>query len=166
MTKDNLYFFNPKNLQEPVFFHFVLAESPFLMSGNYMAPWPEVKENEIFLSVESYFIYDVLHLLQSANSAFDEYGVTDYYEENAIKLYTLIKTSIEENIDLDEISFRKKYGNSFDFLNDMDNECLVSYNYETDFQKVKSEIQLILHILYNALDIAIKENKSVSILGI
>lgn len=166
MTKDNLYFFNPKNLQEPVLFHFVLAESPFLMSDNYMAPWPEVKENEIFLSVESYFIYDVLHLLQSANSAFDEYGVTDYYRENAIKLYTLIKTAIEENIDLDEISFRKKYDNSFDFLNDMDNECLVPYNDETNFQKVKSEIQLILHIFYNALDIAIKENKSVSILGI
>ncbi|MGE3613748.1 MAG: hypothetical protein AB7G20_09775, partial [Sulfurimonas sp.] len=148
MTKDNLYFFNPKNLQEPVLFHFVLAESPFLMSDNYWAPWPKIEENEILVSVESYFIYYILHLLQSANSAFDEYGVTDYYAQSAIKLHSLIKTSIEENIDLDEITFRKKYDNSFDFLNDMDNECLVSYNDETDFQKIKSEIQLILHILY------------------
>jgi hypothetical protein len=146
-------------------FHFVLADRPPNNNRQKYMSWPSVDDTDIFLSVDSGLIYDIEKILNCTGS-FDEYDITDYYEDSAKQLLWHIDKSIEENNEISDLLFRKKYDYTLDSLESDSGEYLVKYDKSRDFERAKLEIQTVLTIIKNALEVAIRENKSMSILGV
>ncbi len=153
------------NILDKCFYHIIVLDEPFNFSwdnGNWIAR--EIVEEKSIFTLDCLIFEQVFENILCKFEHYDSYGITDFYEENAIKLINLL---IEEKTYIQNLSqneFEKKYEWIFDLIRSEDFN--LKYENSKEFELVFYDINILLETVIGNLKRIIKENRCLTFIGI
>ena len=152
--------------QPPVTYSVLLLDSPYnyISGSGEWIDWDFVEEHSV-LKIDHLIFEEIFDSKLNTFDHFDNYGITDFYKEQAIVLADLLKKENKRIHHLTDDQFRDYYEFIFDAIEDNE-DFIKEYEKKFKIEFVREDVYMIMESLINCLDLAIKENKAVTIVGI
>lgn len=151
--------FNHEFFEDSVKYKILCTNEPYNSEAN---NWSLAKfvEKYLFFSLDNYIFECIFNEILSKFSFYDCYEISNFYDDELIKLCALLKDEININLYLSEDEFIKKYKLIFSEIKEELPHIKEQISY------IKHDINLILTYIHQKVKSTIFEHKCIVILGI
>lgn len=158
----NLKLLGIENFQEIVCYDVVYLDEPYVYEWGKKWLTGELRLNSRIFSI-GHWVFETIDAPFRSFSFYDEYGITDFYGEDAKKLIERLSVDKETIAAYDEKAFKKRFYILYDLIEDEDYRIKEKPADVTAC--LREDLIEIINTLIDCLNKAIIENKSLTIIG-
>ena len=159
----NLKLLGIENFQENVCYDVVYLNEPYVYEWGKKWLTGELRLNSRVFSID-HWVFETIDAPFRSFSFYDEYGITDFYGEDAKKLIEQLNVDKQTIADYDDQAFKKHFEMLYDLIEDED-YCLKKRPLDITAY-LREDLITIIDTFIHYLNKAVAENKSLTIVGI
>lgn len=160
----NLNLLAHENFATKPTYHILLLDSPYNSDGIGWIDCHFVKEHRV-LRIDNLIFEALFEKVLAIFNYYNPDGITDFYEERSLSLLRLLKIENEEICQLSDEQLKGRYELIFSAILDRDN-FKKEYDKSNGTELIRSDVQSIMAAMINDLEIAIRDKRSITIVGI